>query len=211
MTSPLFWQKGMVQHQQQKGHFKECHTLNGFWIKYKDKSLTTPQESTVKCLLKVTSKQSNTMKFRNTATAYNEQVFLWVLLKGWIWVTRGLVMLPDSPSLRVRTPSKSHTTPLSLTLLLAKWLFMNYRTILNILNANENPEIPDTREMTRFWKHAKAKKDVVRVNGLQIHLILKKDAILQNGKIAQLQKWPTLGLNFKEQKSQKISLNTNKR
>ena len=59
-------------------------------------------------------------------------------------------MLPDSPSLRVRTPSKSHTTPLSLTLLLAKWIFMNYRTILNILNASENPEIPDTREMTRF-------------------------------------------------------------
>ena len=38
----------------------------------------------------------------------------------------------------------------SVTLLLAKWIFMNYRTILNILNANENPEIPDTQEMTRF-------------------------------------------------------------
>ena len=35
------------------------------------------------------------------------------------------------------------------TLLLAMWIFMNYRTILNILNANETQKIPDIREMTR--------------------------------------------------------------
>ena len=30
-------------------------------------------------------------------------------------------------------------------LLLAKWIFMNYRTILNNLNGNETPKIPDIR------------------------------------------------------------------
>ena len=42
---------------------------------------------------------------------------------------------PDSPSLRVSTPSKSHATPLNKTLLLAKWIFMNYRPFH--INANE--------------------------------------------------------------------------
>ena len=165
MTSPLFWQKGMMQHQQQKGHFNECHTLNGFWTKYKDQSLTTPQESTIKCLVKVTLKQSNTMKFRNTATTYNEQVFLWVLLKGGIRATCGVSNAPRFPSFACAYTFKLSLYSLNMTLLLAKWIFMNYRTILNILNANENPEIPDTREMTRFWKHAKAKRDVLWVNG----------------------------------------------
>ena len=44
---------------------------------------------------------------------------------------------PDSPSLRVSTPSKSHATPLNETLLLAKWIFMNYRPFY--INANETP------------------------------------------------------------------------
>ena len=32
---------------------------------------------------------------------------------------------------------------------------MNYRTILNILNAKEAPKIPNIREITRFGKPAK--------------------------------------------------------
>ena len=62
---------------------------------------------------------------------------------------------PDFPSLRVSTPSKSHATPLNKTLLLAKWIFMNYRPFY--INANETPndtiysridKILQTREKT---------------------------------------------------------------
>ena len=52
---------------------------------------------------------------------------------------------PDSPNLRVRTPSKSQATPLNMTLLIAKWMFMNCRTILNILNAKETLKNTNTR------------------------------------------------------------------
>ena len=80
---------------------------------------------------------------------------------------------PDSPSLRVRTPSKSHAEYDSIS---AKWIFMNYRTILNIINVNETPKkIPDIREMTIFWKHAKMKRDVLWENGLQIHFNIQKE------------------------------------
>lgn len=68
----------MIQQQQQEGNFNECHALNRCWTKYKNPSLTTPQERTVKCPLKVPRSKAILWSLE-IKSLQNEQVFLWVL------------------------------------------------------------------------------------------------------------------------------------
>ena len=107
---------------------------------------------------------------------------------------------PDSASLRVRTPSKSHATPLNMTLLLVNIYELQNHFI--ILMQRGLQKIPNIREMTRFWKHAKMKRDVLWENGFQGHLIFKKRRNLQSGKITHFAKAIKL--------IQRMTLNTRK-
>ena len=110
---------------------------------------------------------------------------------------------PDSASLRVRTPSKSHATPLNMTLLLVNIYELQNHFIFLMQRGLQ--KIPNIREMTRFWKHAKMKRDVLWENGLQIHLIIiiKKRRIWWSGKVAHFAKAIKI--------LQKLTLNTHKR